>query len=104
MTKQDGMKLYDSELNVMEVLWERGELRASEVVKVLAERIGWNRNTTYTVIKKCVEKGAIKRIEPKFICCPMVSREAAQEYALRELQTRFFEGDKEKMIQMLAKL
>lgn len=99
--KQEGMKLYDSELNVMEVLWENGELRASEVVQILAGRIGWNRNTTYTVIKKCVEKGAIKRIEPKFICYPMVSREAAQEYALKELQARLFEGNKEKMIEML---
>ncbi len=104
MAKQQGMKLYDSELNVMEVLWDKGELRASEVVKELGERIGWNRNTTYTVIKKCVEKGAIKRIEPKFICHPMVTREAAQEYALRELLNRLFQGDKEKMKQMISQL
>lgn len=104
MTKQEGMKLSASELHVMEVLWERGELRASEVVKVLAERIGWNRNTTYTVIKKCVEKGTIKRIEPNFICYPMISREAVQRYALRKLQSRLFEGDKEKMIHMLEDL
>ena len=53
------MKLFDSELKVMEILWKEGDLSAGQLAKVLKERIGWNRNTTYTVIKKCVEKGAI---------------------------------------------
>ncbi|MGO0943857.1 BlaI/MecI/CopY family transcriptional regulator [Clostridioides difficile] len=42
----------------MEVLWERGESKAGELVKILKEETGWNRNTTYTVIKKLVSKGA----------------------------------------------
>ena len=45
------MKLFDSELKVMEVLWEQGEKPAKDIVDVLAARIGWNKNTTYTVIK-----------------------------------------------------
>lgn len=102
--KKEAMKLYDSELKVMEVLWERGEMRAGEIVPVLADRVGWNRNTTYTVIKKCVEKGAVKRIEPKFVCYPMVSREDIQEYEVRDLLARMFEGDKEKLRQMLDRI
>lgn len=102
--KYEGMKLYDSELNVMEVLWEKGEMRASEIVKILAERIGWNRNTTYTIIKKCVEKGAIKRIEPKFYCYPMITREEAQKYALNDLKRRLFADDKEAMLAMLKEI
>ena len=61
-----GIKLYDSELKVMEILWKEGELTAGQIAKILKEEIGWNRNTTYTVIKKCIEKGAVERIEPKF--------------------------------------
>ena len=52
------MKLFDSELKVMEVLWEEGPVPARRVVEVLSQRVGWNKNTTYTVIKKCMEKGA----------------------------------------------
>lgn len=103
MNKEE-MKLCDSELNVMEVLWECGELRAGEMVPILADRIGWNRNTTYTVILKCVKKGAIKRIEPKFVCQPMVSREDIQEYKVRELLSRMFDDDKEKMMEILQKI
>ncbi len=57
-----GIKLYDSELKVMEILWKEGELTAGQIAKILKEEIGWNRNTTYTVIKKCIEKGAVERI------------------------------------------
>ena len=63
-----GIKLYDSELKVMEILWKEGELTAGQIAKILKEEIGWNRNTTYTVIKKCIEKGAVERFEPKFRC------------------------------------
>ncbi len=55
------MKLYDSELKIMDVLWKRGDLSAGQLAKILKEVTGWNRNTTYTVIKKCIEKCAVER-------------------------------------------
>ena len=69
-------KLFDSERKVMEVLWEAdAPLTAKEVAQKLGETVGWNKNTTYTVIKKCMEKGAIQRSEPGFLCTPLVTRE-----------------------------
>ena len=59
------MKLFASEQKVMEVLWRKGDLHAGRIAEILNDEIGWNRNTTYTVIKKCIEKGAIERQEPK---------------------------------------
>ena len=35
-------KLFDSELKVMEVLWEQGPAPAKDIVDILAGRIGWN--------------------------------------------------------------
>ena len=61
------LKLFDSELKVMETLWKHGDCTAGQMAKLLKEEIGWNRNTTYTVIKKCIEKGAIERCEPNFM-------------------------------------
>lgn len=90
------MKLFDSERKVMEVLWREGEISAGQVVKILKEEIGWNRNTTYTVIKKCVDKGAIKREEPGFICIPLITRQEIQDYATEELIDKMFDGSKEK--------
>lgn len=45
------MKLFDSEWKVMEVLWQENDRTAKEISLRLADSIGWNKNTTYTVIK-----------------------------------------------------
>ena len=50
------MKLFDSELKVMEVLWEQGQKPAREIVDVLSDRIGWNKNTTYTETEQLIDK------------------------------------------------
>ncbi|HBA68409.1 MAG TPA: BlaI family transcriptional regulator [Lachnospiraceae bacterium] len=90
------IKLFDSELKIMEVLWEEGDLPAGQIAKILKEEIGWNRNTTYTVIKKCVEKGAVKREEPNFMCSALTTREQVQNYETQELIGKMFGGSKEK--------
>ena len=100
MNKKEGIKLCESELKVMELLWEEGELRAGEIVPILSARVGWNRNTTYTIIKKCVEKGAIRRIEPKFVCQPLVT----QVYEINALAERLFDGSLEKLRKVVEEM
>ena len=90
------IKLFDSELKVMEILWKEGDLSAGQLAKVLKEQIGWNRNTTYTVIKKCMEKGALERFEPNFMCHALIERKEAQHYETRELIEKMFDGSREK--------
>ena len=89
------VKLYDSELKVMEVLWEQGPKTAKEIVDVLSERIGWNKNTTYTVIKKCIEKKAIERGEPGFLCTPLVTRDEVARSETEQLIDKMFGGSSE---------
>ncbi len=89
------MKLFDSELKVMEVLWEQGSLPARDIVDVLSTRIGWNKNTTYTVIKKCIEKGAIEREEPNFLCKPLISKDEVAQSETEQLIDKMFGGSSE---------
>lgn len=89
------MKLFDSELKVMEVLWEQGDKPAREIVDVLSERIGWNKNTTYTVIKKCIEKGAITREEPNFLCKPLITKDEVAQSETEQLIDKMFGGSSE---------
>lgn len=95
------IKLFDSELKVMEILWKEGDLSAGQLAKILKEETGWNRNTTYTVIKKCIDKGAIKRTEPKFICRAVISKEDVQAYETEELVERMFNGSKKQFFASL---
>ena len=40
------VKLFDSELKVMEVLWKEGDIPAKQIAKQLTGQLGWNVNTT----------------------------------------------------------
>ena len=87
-------KLFDSELKVMEPLWEDGPQTAGALAKRLGETCGWNRNTTYTVIKKLIDKGAVARSDPGFLCTPLVTREEVQRQETDSLITRPFGGSR----------
>ena len=87
-------KLFDSELKVMEPLWEGGPQTAGELAKRLAGTVGWNRNTTYTVVKKLIDKGAVARSDPGFVCAPLVTREEVQRAETDSLITRLFGGSR----------
>ncbi len=86
------VKLFDSELKIMEVLWREGDLTAKKISDILNEEIGWNMNTTYTVIKKCIAKGAVLRSEPNFRCHALISREEVQQAETDELIGKLFDG------------
>lgn len=95
------IKLFDSELKVMGILWREGDQTAKRISDILKEEIGWNMNTTYTVIKKCIAKGAIARSEPNFLCHALVSREAVQEAETEELLGKLFDGAPEQLFASL---
>lgn len=37
------LKLFDSELKIMETLWKHGDCTAGQMAKMLKDEIGWNR-------------------------------------------------------------
>ena len=95
------MKLFDSELSVLEVLWQNGDCTAKQIVAALEESLGWNKNTTYTVIKKCIDKGLIERKEPNFVCRALLSREEAQQSEVDSLAKRMFGGSVDHLLAAL---
>jgi len=89
------IKLFDSELKVMDVLWKDGDTTAKRISDILREQVGWNVNTTYTLIKRCIAKGAIERSEPNFICHALIPKEQVQEQEMTELINKVFDGSAE---------
>ena len=74
------MKLFDSEWKVMEVLWQKNDRTAKEISLCLADSIGWNKNTTYTV---------------NFICHAMITKQQAQKEEADSLVDKVFGGSAE---------
>ena len=92
------IKLFDSELKVMSVLWEKGATTAKEIAEVLKEQVGWKKTTTYTLINRCIDKGAIRRKDPKFVCHPLVTIEQARELETTELIEKMYGGATDQLV------
>lgn len=95
--------LYDSENKIIKILWEKGNMTAKEISVIAAERLGWNKNTTYTVLKKMVAKGYLKRTEPAFFCEALISRQEVEKQAAKSLLDKIFDGSKTALFSALLK-
>ena len=86
------LRLHEGELNIMELLWSNKELAAKDISKIIKEYIGWEKNTTYTVIKRLIDKGAVQRTDPGFICSALVSQRSVREIETKRLLDQFYNG------------
>ena len=98
---EETTKLFDSELRVMNVLWKDGDVPAKHIAEVLNNELGWNKNTTYTLIKRCMKKGAIERTEPNFMCHALIPKEKVQEAETNELIDKVYDGSADKLFAAL---
>lgn len=83
------IRLHDGELNVMELLWSNKELAARDISKIIKEYIGWEKNTTYTVIKRLIDKGAIVREDPVLFAKQILLRKKSRKQKLIFYWTNF---------------
>jgi BlaI family penicillinase repressor len=84
--------LYESELKIMDLLWTNGNTYASELAKLAFDAYAWNKNTTYTIINKLIEKNYVQRTDPKFFCTALVDRDQEQTEATQSLIDRLYKG------------
>lgn len=88
----EDIRLHEGELNIMELLWSNKVLAAKDIAKIIKEYIGWEKNTTYTVINRLIDKGAIKREEPGFFCRATISKRTVQQIETRALLDKVYNG------------
>ena len=83
-------KIFESEYRFCLILWEEEPVTAVELVKLCEAKLGWKRTTTYTVIKRLVERGVLKN--ESGVITSLVSKEEAQAFEIDELVSKKFEG------------
>lgn len=86
--------IFDSELRIMDALWKNGPMTAGQLATLMKETCGWSRNTTYTITTRLIEKGAIARSDPGFLCTPLIDRVSSQHHEINLLVDRMFDGDR----------
>lgn len=79
-------KLFEGEYRLMEVLWEFGEMNSTCLVELCREKLGWNKSTTYTVLRKLKNKGAVRHEDT--VVTPLLTRQAAIQAQGEELVER----------------
>ena len=84
-------RIFESEYRFMEILWAHEPVGSSELVKLCNQELGWKKSTTYTVIRKLVDKGIIR--SEKTIVESLVKKEEADWQAGEELLQRTCKGD-----------
>ncbi len=94
-------KLFDSEAKLMRIIWDKGPVSAKDVSLIAAETIGWNKNTTYTVLKKLCAKGFIRRDDPGFICTALITEDEEKKTEVRSLIDKIFGGSKRALFSAL---
>ena len=83
-------KIFDSELRFCEILWEHQPVRSSELAHLCAEKLGWKKSTTYTVIKRLTERGVVQTEDA--VVTALVSRDQVQRAESRAFVERNFCG------------
>ena len=95
--------LSKTEMHVMSVVWqEGGRACAKRLAEVLATKFGYTSATSYTLISRCVKKGALERVEPGYICHARVSQRDMQISETGNLVQRVFDGSVDKLFSFLV--
>ncbi len=68
-------KLFEGEYRLMQVLWDCGSVHSTQLVELCREQLGWNKSTTYTVLRKLKQKGAVRHEDT--LVTPLLTREEA---------------------------
>ena len=98
-------KIYDSELDVMKVLWEAEDALPVTVIREkLQERKGWEATTVKTLVSRLLGKGVIAQEKRKvFFYSPLVTEAEYNEWATSNLIHRLYKGSAKNLIAALVR-
>lgn len=101
---REQIHLTEAEWAVMECLWEQNPKTGREISELLSKRIGWNRSTSLTLLRRLEAKGAVvadaegerKRFRP------LICREEAALQETKSLLKRVYRGSLSMMVSSLT--
>lgn len=102
---QNSINLTTAEWNVMECLWEESPLTGRQLTDLLEEKMGWNRSTTLTMLRRLEEKGAV-RSDSQGIKKQFFAEIAREDAALQETESfleRVYGGSVSLMVSAMTK-
>lgn len=56
----DNLRLAEGEYRFACIVWDNEPLPSGKLVELCAQELGWKKSTTYTVLKKLVDRGVLR--------------------------------------------
>ncbi len=97
-------RISEAEHAVMEVLWDRGTISATDVCDAICEERGWSLATVKTLLSRLVQKQAIATRPDgrRFLYSPLIARSEYIGGESRRLVDRLFGGKAASLVAHLA--
>lgn len=84
------IELGDVQAKFADIVWEYEPVSSGELVKICADELKWKKSTTYTVLKKLIEKGIFQNING--VVSAIVSRDEFFSAKSRKFVDETFHG------------
>ena len=84
------VKMFDAEYRFMNIIWEHSPVSSTELVKLANEELGWKKSTTYTVIRRLCERGAVKN--ENAVVYALINQEQVMRAETEEHIDKVYEG------------
>ena len=96
----NSMLLTRQELQIMRIVWERGEATVREVCEVISRKKKTAYTTILTLMGILETKGALTHVRPgrAYVYHPILSRDQATSNQVNDLIERFFDGEAARLV------
>lgn len=95
-------KIQASELEVMRVLWKKGEPMAlMDIRRELAEKRGWEDSTVKTLLRRLCEKKAVE-LKSRGMYAALVTEAEYRRWSMKNYLGKMFDGSAKKLVASLV--
>ena len=86
----DHLRLAEGEYRFACIVWEHEPLSSGKLVELSQQELGWKKSTTYTVLKKLVDRGVLRN--ENAVVTAAIPKEQILREESRAVVERTFEG------------
>lgn len=83
-------EIFDSEYRFCQIVWGREPIKSTDLVKICEKELSWKKSTTYTVLRRLVERGILKN--ENAVVSSLVSKSEAQVSKINDMVEKTFNG------------
>lgn len=90
------VSICDSELKLMNIIWDMSPIESGKLVKVCAEKLDWSKSTTYTILRRLTQKELVRNEDS--IVEFLIPRESFQRMESNKVVEKTFSGSLPKFV------